>query len=301
MILLIGVALTQVGTSSAQARWDAAQQAYFLPVHNDSGVLVEVKLVPANLVRAEASVRVESLTAGMFRYHYDFRVENQSAQGLAYARVPCPPLGGPTELAYQRAPHLRMSSAFAGVREMFNGPRVCEFTTNLGIGANGTGHLDSPALPGVAEFMLVGSGGRGRWPTSDATGETASYGPFVDSILGRTANGLAVRVPGIAPIVAPPAPGDVAGSAAGLSDQITAICDRTDWVSPKGVCQSLTAKVRQVQSAITQRHWTAARGALGALTQELGAQDGRHVAPDAVALLSIWIGRVWSDIPRGVP
>lgn len=299
MILLIGVAFAQVGTSSAQARWDATQQAYFLPVHNDSGVLVEVKLVPANLVRGGLTTTVESLTAGRWLYKYSFGVDGQSPQGLGSARVPCPAQGSTETRGYRSDAAGTFADVFAEVRQMVHGPRVCEFLTNLGSGQSGQGRVESSYLPGLTQIVLVGSGGLDRWPTADATVETASYHPFVDSILGYTPNGLALRVPGIAPMVAPPAQGDAGASATALSDQVTAVCDRTDWVSPKGICQSLTTKVRQVQSAIARQNWTAARGALGALAQELGAQDGRHVAPDAVALISIWIGRVWSDLPAG--
>ena len=299
MSLLIGITVTSVGTTSAQARWDAAQQAYFLPVHNDSGVLVEAKLVPANLVRGGVTTAVESLTAGRWLYKYSFGVDGQSPQGLGSARVPCPAQGSPETRGYRSDTTGAFADVFAEVRQMVHGPRVCEFLTNLGGGRSGQGRVESSYLPGLTQIVLVGSGGLDRWPTSDATVETASYHPFVDSILGYTPNGLALRVPGIAPIVAPPAPGDPGASATALGEQVTAVCGSTDWISPKGICQSLSTKVRQVQSAITRENWTAARGALGALAQELGAQDGRHVAPDAVALISIWIGRIWSDLPTG--
>lgn len=290
------MALFAVSSGEAQIRWDAAQQAFFLPVHNDSGVMVEVRLVPANLVRATVRARVESLAAGIYRYHYEFQVPDISPQGLSTARVLCPSLGGPNNLLFSSGQQDPAPSPFAEVRQMFRGTRVCEFTTNVGRGHSSRGQFDSPALPGLGELVLVGDGSVGRWPTSDATVETAAYTAFVDSVLGLTANGVAVRVLGITPVVAPPASGDASGSAAGLGEQVGELCSRTDWISPRGVCQSLTTKARQVQASVARENWAAARGSLGSLAQELGAQDGRHVAPEAVALLSIWIGRVWADL-----
>ena len=98
-----------------------------------------------------------------------------------------------------------------------------------------------------------------------------------------------VVVPGISPadVNTPSATVDV------LRGYASFACDTVMWISPKGVCRSLTAKLDELKRSVTDGRTEAARGAAGAAVNELDALEGsKHVSGSADALLRPFLLRV---------
>ena len=72
-------------------------------------------------------------------------------------------------------------------------------------------------------------------------------------------------------------------------------CDIVMWISPKGVCRSLTAKLDELKRSVADGHLAAARGAAGAALRELDALEAsQHVAGSADGLLRPLLLRIVS-------
>jgi hypothetical protein len=137
----------------------------------------------------------------------------------------------------------------------------------------------------IGALDIVGFLVQGDHPLPVATDSTERLVMAPPSVWADAARGQTIGV------VAPPADSSPSGLTARLAALQNRVCDALGWISNRGVCQSLRAKLDDAAAAIGRGGAQAAAGQLGAYVQELDAQHGpepgKHVNDSAYWLLRV--------------
>lgn len=235
--LLIGglslavAAATSSSALHAQVRWDEPNGAYWVTVRDDDGVAREMRVQPSNRVKVSVNLLGADTSGAVVSYRYEIGVAPDSPQGLMFLRIPCS-----STAQVQTVGQTRMVS-----RREWGGLSYCTIDIEIAAGQSRIVRVTSTLMPGVDARMAVAVGATEppRWPTNDPNEETAELESLVDSLRGRSPNGLVLRVRLPAPLF----PVATVASTAGLAivrQQLEFICTQTDWIPASTTCNDLT-------------------------------------------------------------
>jgi hypothetical protein len=144
-------------------------------------------------------------------------------------------------------------------------------------------HIASYGLPAIRTVLLepkVNSVDTGVAPPKDDS--RAEMGTYLGQVAAIQRN-ASVKTVTVAP-TAPPAnfaPGDFLATIISYKEQAI----QQGWIDNSGISNSLDAKLNAARDSLSRNDTRAAKNQLNALINELDAQAGRHLTPEAVALL----------------
>lgn len=274
--------------AQAQVRWDETERVYYVTVHDRNGSPRQVRIDPPNKVRVGVElVQVDS--GGSVLYRYRVRALPSSPQGLARVRIACSPLArdlvGGDWNSFQQV----------------SGETYCGFEVNAGIGQAGdVVRFSVPRLAGTTEGAILARGGISvpGWPAEAGDPRNEHIKPIVDSLLGRSATGLAAQVTSPAPKYDRAVVAETAKGLEILATELRTICSSTDWISSEATCSMLKAKLpvlataRRAPSgservALTESERNDVRQQLTSFIAELEVGRGTTVQQNAFTILHV--------------
>ncbi len=217
----------------------------------------------------KAAVRGGS-TVSTLRFRYTVSNSPQSVQeiavwGLRYdasltPKVIASPGGWTSYVARAREPMIRWTA-------------IKDFPA----GSSDTGFdIEVPSLPGIVQALVMGFIAPPQLPTF-ADGEAPADIPG-SSILDNS-----VKLSTVGPVPIPRSVDPVAFLKSIIALKETAFS--FGWIDNGGIRTSLDAKLSTAAASITRGDISTARNQLGALLNEIDAQSGKHLTPEAVGLL----------------
>ena len=285
------VAVLWLGSASplaAQYRWDEVNKTYWVSVRDDSGILREMRVEPANRVIPVLQL-VQIDTGGRVEFRYRVGADSSSPQGLALVRIPCALTSGTVDHAGGDWRNLAT----------WGSQRFCSYSVPLARGAPPRlVRFSSPQLAGLGSGVAEGSRSPPEWPTSDPDEQSELLGPLVDSLSGDSPNGLVKRfampVPKYDRMI-------VAQTDSGLriiASELARICAETDWIPTDATCDALSALLPTTTAAIraapapsaaahTPAELQAIRQALNRFMQALVAGRDTTIHQNAFTILHV--------------
>jgi hypothetical protein len=283
----IGIVLLPAAAQS-QVRWDETARVYYVTVSDWNGRPQQMRLDPPNKVLVGVElVQVDSGASVLYRYRV--RALPTSPQGLARVRIACSAVA-----------HDLVGGDWNSIRQL-NGQTYCGFEVNAGIGQPGdVVRFSAPQLAGTTEGAILARGGISipGWPAEAGDPRNDQIKPIVDSLLGKTPNGLAARVTSPAPKYDRAIVAETASGLEILATELHTICSTTDWIPSPATCGSLAAKLPTVatarraepgsqRAALTASERNAIRQQLNAFIAELVAGRGTTVQQNAFTVLHV--------------
>ena len=269
-------------------RTDPASGVYIVTAFNDDLEPVDLRVVPADKVRAVVTPSVERVSSTQLEYSYRTVVDPASPQELAELLVGCP------------APESRFSDLHGTAGPDDTWPTshftygwddlpVCAFlggVAPLPAGDTLEASFRTDLLPAIGEVRTVGFTEGVRWPTSDPIAENDRARAVVDSL--EQEHGWR-SMQSVIPAREPASLGDPASGLDIIGEDLARACGDLGWITNAGICRSLRTKLNQAARSLDRGNTRSARGQLESFTQELDAQHGeppgKHVTDNAYWLL----------------
>jgi hypothetical protein len=285
--LAIGIVLLPTAAQS-QVRWAETERVYYVTVSDWNGRPQQMRIDPPNKVLIEVElVQIDSGASVIYRYRV--RALPTSPQGLARVRIACSAVAHDLE-----------GGDWNSIRQL-NGQTYCGFEVNAGIGQPGdVVRFSVPRLAGTTVGALLAQGGTNSpaWPAEAGDPRNEHIKPIVDSLLGRSENGLAARVTSPAPKYDRAIVAQTDAGLEILSHELKTICSTTDWIPSPATCSSLASKLPVVstarraesgsqRAALTASERNAIRQQLNAFIAELVAGRGTTVHQNAFTILHV--------------
>lgn len=237
-----------------------------------------VVVEPRNKVDPVMDVSVTSTEAEtVYRYVLQNRASPQAKQPISAVRLPCPD---------------RLGAVSVGAAEwnsrvvVLRGETLCHFLFRsdwlVPGGRRQSFEVRSTWMPGIVEGRILGAGEPVLWPTEAGSFDDRVYA-LADQVRGITGGWFSLPV--VAPARDPAEMADPVRALPLISADLEKACELS-WITNAGVCRSLAAKLEQTSRSLSRGQRSAAQGQLRAFLRELEAQRGRHVDPNAYALLA---------------
>jgi hypothetical protein len=280
LALLLGCAEPAFG----QVTYDASTGRYTVMVYDDEDRLVPMTFESPGRVRLRARGEVTTVEGGGFRYQWTVAVTSDSPDALGAISIPCPASSATSSFQFStsRLPgRVLTGSRYEGTEIEF-----CRLRTRDSGGDSLTIQLISDFLPAFGELRAQGWVYGVSWPTSDPNASNDELVGIVDSLQGLDPSGVHVPVPTVVPTRAPDQVSRPTVALAQIQADLRLACDR-GWVSPRGVCRSLEAKLTSVGRDLERNNLSTARTHLAAFRQELSNQERNHLTTEAASVLGI--------------
>lgn len=285
ILLVLGLLTTaSLRAQEADVRRDPATGDYLVTIFDDDLEPREIRIVPADRVDIDLDVGAELLPGSMVRYRYDVETRTMSRLPLRTLEIDCPRdaavatvearvawTGGPRSLNTTR-----------------DGASCVVMLGSAPLPADGgplEWAIESDHLPEIGDARAIGATGAVRWPTTDPIPENAPARRFIETVNGIDGGWRTFTV--VVPGRPPESMDDPAEGLVLVSGDLDRVCDDLGWITNRGICRSLQAKLDAASRAVTRGRAGAARGSLNAFLNELDAQRGKHVDVRAHALLSV--------------
>lgn len=144
--------------------------------------------------------------------------------------------------------------------------------------------LNSKGLPGIRSYVLSPNYDPSEYYPSVDELESIEEIKRIDSLISRDRRELPVRGKTVGP-VAPPSNTSPSNYTSTLLSYLSQSCTELGWITNQGICRSLEVKLENAQRQLERGNTNAASGSLQAFLNELEAQKGKQVSPEAYALL----------------
>jgi len=276
--------LAQIGTR----RTDPATGDFLVKILDPDGNLVELRVPAGNKVVGNVAIDVAVEADGRWRYRYVVRLSPSSPQALMSFDVPCArdvTIADPVARSFSRT-----EGASKGIfaHAQYPDRSVCEVVGgDLRAGDSLSVQFTVDQAPGFGEAHLSGVRAGPVWP-GERRAENAVAKLVVDSLLDAVAGWAKV-----AAVVPSRSLGSLSTANAvfdALSMDLRVACGDASYIWKAGICNSLRAKLDQVEDAMAHGHSSAAIGQLGAFRHELDAQRGKAVSDLAYVDLTALAG-----------
>jgi hypothetical protein len=265
-------------TFAQQIARDEASGDYLLTYTDLYGDTYTVRVEAADKIDPQLDVQITASEGALvYRYLLTNKVSSMARSPVFWLQIPCP-MGESDVTVSAPAPWFALVAALEGAQYCHYSPGTFNFTP--GTTLEGL-ELSTVWLPTVVDVRVVGAANRPLWPSEEGMVPGAVY-DLADQVQGYT--GGWVTLPAVGPGYPPEALADPAEGLGLVRSDLARACE-LEWISPRGVCNSLEQKLENASRALDRGQPNAARGELGALVAELDAQRGKHVNENAYWLL----------------
>lgn len=287
----LGLAMAAPAQSVAQTVTRDAATGDFVLTFTDMDDAQHRMLLPAiDLMSPFLNVTATETGNGDLRYHYVLGNGSQGSsrpgRGPSMVWIPCP-----SEATW------RGVNNWSESRLHPSGGYLCRFLSGGDAVSPGDtvaiAEATTSLLPMPVNARVIGQANAPAWPveTDRVPQRVLDMADSLTSVEYGVGGGTLVTivVPGISPseVSSPQATVDMLRGYAAFA------CDTMMWISPKGICRSLTAKLDELKLSLTDGRTEAARGAVRSALNELDALEGsKHVGGSADALLRPFLLRV---------